>query len=495
MEYCKNCGNKLKEDAQFCGECGTAIKISEDTSAQSGTQVLKKLTPKQKKKMAIIAISTLLLLFVGHQLFQFVFSKERLINSFEEALLENNSKKMAKLLTADDKKLEVDEKAVEGFMKYFEENPEQITATVSMLKQQSDSLDTNKEDKSELENFAENFFELNMVQLDHNGTFLFYDKYQLSIPTVYVEIETNYKDTKLYVDGEEIGEATEPDYKKTFGPFLPGIHKIEAVLNSDIVDLKYEEEIFISGAVSKDFVYAQLEAEEVTFVLPNDGSTNEIVKLYINGKDTEINLLETPTFGPVLLDGSMTWQVETELPWGTIKTEEQPITDDYIYVSYVTTDLRDSIINTVHEYLSQMPLAYTTLDTSNVTTATERVKEWIIEEANDEKEYEIASKIQYLSSSFDLGSISVSYKDGQWTADVSAMSYYNQDEFYVGNQPELTEDTITRSYDLIYDEKSKKWLVDYFSYIWFFSDDNLKELKVENPEVYTSTWAAESTDS
>lgn len=86
MEYCKNCGNKLKEDAQFCGECGTAIKISEDTSAQSGTQVLKKLTPKQKKKMAIIAISTLLLLFVGHQLFQFVFSKERLINSFEEAL-------------------------------------------------------------------------------------------------------------------------------------------------------------------------------------------------------------------------------------------------------------------------------------------------------------------------------------------------------------------------------------------------------------------------
>src|SRR5690606_23605186 len=100
----------------------------------------------------------------------------------------------------------IDEKSIAGLMEYFDENPDQIKNVITNLKNQSKTIDNFKEDKKDYRGYG-------LVRLAHDGKFLFYDKYELKIESVYLTVETNYKDTVIYVDNNEVGKADEPYFR------------------------------------------------------------------------------------------------------------------------------------------------------------------------------------------------------------------------------------------------------------------------------------------
>lgn len=500
MKFCKECGQSLSENALFCKECGTLVgsHSSTPTEVQPSapthiTQGPKKPMSKKTKIMLVSVAVAIILLFGAHKIVESIMSQDRLIEQLETALLEKDNKAVAELLTTNDKKMKIDEKSVEGLMLFYKENPDQVNEVITALKNQSTAINKAKKEKegnSFLDSLQNGYFGYNFITLEQEGKFLFYDKYELNIESVYLTLHTNYQDTILSVNGVEVGKADTVEFNGTFGPFLPGYHTVKGTLKTDFVDLNQEELIFLDGSESKVDVGVYIEAQEVTVELP---SYENSAKLYINGKDVGINLSEQNTFGPVLTDGSMSFFVEVELPWGKVRTEEKAIDNYYVTVSFLHDELKNDIMETIHLYNQEWPQAYTTADTSVVTTATQSLKDLIFTEASNDRNSDYALKVQYVGTNFDLDSFYLSNDGGEWTSVVDAKVIRNSDYFYVGEENiELEENNDSREYHLVFDTNENKWLIQNIYSSWGFNDGNIKEYEVTEVKEFTSLWANKS---
>ncbi len=493
MKYCKNCGKELKEGAQFCKECGTSVQEQNNTTISQNNHVpeRKPMSPKQKKWI-IAGIAVAVLLISAYKIGDIFYSKERLINNFEEALIAHDEKEVAKLLHSTDKKLEINKDTVKAFVNYYKENPDEIKTTVETLRRQSTVTNAERE--------AENYEDFlgtatdEMVNLAQNGKVLFYDKYELIIDSVYLNVATNYKDTELYIDKEKVGKSDTADFEKIYGPYIPGIHDVEAKLKTDFVDLVVEDKITVQDGETQT-VDLYLEGENVHIDTSIDPEEIDLKgKMYVNGKDVEINPFQEQEFGPVLTDGTMKVVVETELPWGIIKTKEKVIESNYIKVNLgeheeTQKTIMDTVVKSNRESLS----AFTTGKTSDMTVATDNLKESVQEEIDRLKDYDELFKGKYISTSFDLDSFNVFYEDKAWIANVAVLIKSQSDYYYEGDTPELEDNDDSYEVKLIYDEKAKKWLVDSLNYT-YFNDENVKEVKEESPKEHTTKETASTTE-
>ncbi|WP_273124200.1 zinc ribbon domain-containing protein [Bacillus weihaiensis] len=495
MKFCKECGHNMKEEAQFCNSCGTPVKQTKKSSDPSQVrQTVKQPLSKKTKRLLIISGVAIVLLFAGYKVGGALTSETRLIEKFEKALLENDSKAVAKLLSSNDKKVTIDEKSVKGLLKYYKENPEQVRGTIDVLENQSRVLKTANTSKDfSIEDMFNEFASSSMINLEKDGKILFYDKYELNIDPVYLQLGTNYKDTVLFVDGKEVGKADQPEYEATFGPFLPGYHDVEAKLKTDFIDLAIKEEIFLDEYNDKQSEYIEIEADEVTVSLP-EGIKK--ASLLINGKDVGVNPIENPTFGPVLTDGTMKIQVVSELPWGKTTSKETPITSDYVQVNILSEETQDQLMDTVHNYYTQYGEAYTKMDASKVTTATKALVDSIMREAKNDKEYKYNRKIKYISTNFDLDNVQIEKLEDHWAAYITGETKSNVAYGYDGSDLEMEEYENGCNFQLIYDEDKKNWLLNEVNSAYYYDLEaaNTKELKVKEPITYTTDWTIESED-
>lgn len=506
MRFCQECGSQLQEVAAYCNHCGTIQKInsipveindrvvmveqiSEPTSqgvphVGGVHHTAPPTSPKQplskKKKIFLYSGLLAIILLIGlHFVLLNYFSPKRMIENFEQALIDGNAKTIANLLSSDDEKLKINEVEVKSFVKYYQEYPEEINTTVSDLKNQLQQIENSSQPTSHMNR---------LVFLKKEGQFLFYDQYKLVIPGVYIEISTNYQDTALYVDEQEVGKAEFDDFSQIYGPFIPGIHTVEAKLKTDYVDLSMDKEVIIDGSENVA-VNVFLDGDEVVF---NLGNFDGMATLFINGKEIDKDFVEDPTFGPILVDGSMSFSVEAELPWGTVKTEESPIDEQNINVSFINEDLKKSLMTTVHTFNSERVLVRTSADGSKLTTATEEIKNDLIFIAEYDKERSYALKVKHKSTAFDLDSFGLEYAPSEdvWYAYVSAKPLWESDYYNIEQGANgLKVETEAYDYVLMYDEVQGKWLVDSESYSAFFNEENVKEIEVENPIQVTSKWA------
>ncbi|MDQ1144134.1 putative membrane protein YvbJ [Bacillus sp. SORGH_AS 510] len=497
MKYCKECGQELKEGGQYCNECGTPVDTTitqpnpqGPTIPQTNQSMTRLPMTKKNKKLLVVAGTALVILIGGYKTGEALTSKDRLINKFETALVEKDAAAAAKLLSSDDKKAELNEKTVKGFMKYFEKHPEEVTDLIRTLKTESKLMDQTNNTNPELNQLASDFLDEGFVTLEMDGKFLFFDKYRLTVPTVYLALSTNYKNSNLYIDGKKLGKSNKPNFEHTYGPFLPGIYKIKADLKTDFVDLVKEDEILLNDSKEEASLY--LEGENVTVDL-GMGEANTAIKgkLFINGKDVKVNPFANPTFGPVLTDGSMKLAVEAETPWGKIKTAEVPIKDSDIYLNLGSNEsFQIQIMDQIMKFTDQYLTAITSGTTNNLTTATSNLKNKTQEFIKSEAEYQEMYQGQHLSTTFDLNSFQVSNIDGVWSVNVDTSEKYNEDYFYSEDTPSLEETEHQNSYNLVYDEKNKNWLIDNLDDAWSFDDENTKVVKVDKPKTYVTSGTA-----
>ncbi|PAD69287.1 hypothetical protein CHH83_09075 [Bacillus sp. 7586-K] len=492
MLFCNECGTQLKEGAAFCPSCGTVVKGQAPATTQISQQPVPAQKMAKKTKMLLIGIgAAVILLFGAYKTGETLTDKNRMIESFEKALIDGDQKKVAKLLHSDDPQLTISESSVKGFVSYYKKHPDEVSDLIDNLEEQSKYLDnhTYRSSNDLIDFFAEGNLDNGVINLKKDGkTALFFDKYTLEVEEVFVTITTNYKDTQLSFDGKEIGKADEDDFQHTYGPYLPGNYKVQATLKTDFVDLKKSENISLVNSGNEVELDMYLDGEDVTV---NLDSFDPSVKatLFIDGKDVKINPIETPTFGPVLVDGTMNIQVEATLPWGKVKTAEIPITDREVPVNLgQSSELQDAIFNQIATYSTENLVAFTTGSTNKLTTVTDSYKDVIAESIAYSQEMEQYYKGQYLGTIFALDSLNVYFSEDKWVADVEVLQSYNEGLYYEGVTPELEKVEVNRRYSLEYNEKQKKWLINGMESSFGYGTDHVKEIKEKDPKMYQTNW-------
>lgn len=492
MGFCKGCGTNKKEGEHFCQNCGKPfeqqiVQSAEQAVTTNSRREQKSPMTKKKKTVVISVIAAIVVLFGGYQYGKAVTDKNKVIDDFEGALINEDEKKVASFLTSTDPSLKIGEKDVKGFVSYFKKNPDERKDVIQFLKRQSASMD------GSAVSVLGNELEDSPIKLNKNGkTALIFDKYSVQVDPVYVNISTNYKDTDLYINGKKIDTATSDDFKDTYGPYLPGTYKIEGKLKADFVDLVAKENVELTNTVDTENVNLSLDGSDVT-VYTGIEEAEISSNVLIDGKDVGVDLAINDTFGPVLTEGSMKLQVKAKLPWGEATTANQAIDGSEVYVNFGTdTKTQDALIDTIVSSTKGWLSAYTTQDPSKAVNVTANQLASLKEQISDNQNSSQLYKNKYIGTTFNLDDMDIRYEDGDWMATVYGLQEYEEDYYYQGETPEMSKENNFMEYTLIYDEKQEKWLVHDASSTYGELSKKVKEVMEDKPKMYQTSVSSSS---
>ncbi|MCY8835917.1 zinc ribbon domain-containing protein [Bacillus atrophaeus] len=476
MFFCKECGQKNNEGAKFCKECGTpiggsSIQANKETASTAETrQAPRKPIPKKTIILWSSIAAACVILFAAYKTGAYLNSKDRLVDKFEQAVNNEDKDKIASLLTPVNDKLKLTKNNVKPFLAYLKDHPDKKNELFASLRDET----AQKE----------------IVYAEKDGkSLLVFDHYDLKIAPVYFEVTSNYKNTDLYVNKEDAGSVKKADQAQTLGPYIPGEYTVSAKLKNDVVDLVKKEEIQAVGDNSFH-VDLSLEADDVTFSLADDIKDGK-GELLINGKSIHKDPFKSVTYGPLLTDGSMTAAVEAEFPWGKTKTAGVPIDSKGMELTLIPDqDTQETIMNTIVKTTKQYSKALSDGNTAQITEASASWKAEVKDNVDSMKNTDSYLKDKYLETDFDLDTFALSQKnDGTWQAAVTGKELHQSANYNDYTKPEMSDESPSYEYLLSYDKKQKKWIFEDAESTFDSAGTNIKKIKNDNAETYTSAWA------
>ncbi|QHS23039.1 zinc-ribbon domain-containing protein [Virgibacillus sp. MSP4-1] len=480
MNYCKECGHSLKENARFCAECGTEVSKPQPTgvppqqehsqSTQPHRKTRKPWTKKQKLA-ALVTGLTILLLVIGYQAGAALTDKDRLIEKFNEAIKDQDNQKVADMLTSSDSALSISEDTVKPMVSYFNENEDYHEFVIDSLKNQSEILEQNEDNYDNPHLFS--------LKKDGKTAFLF-DNYNIVIKPFYFNVGTNLPETTIYLEGEKVATTDSESLEQEIGPVLPGTYELKTTFENDFVTLENHREIELIDLSDQNlYTEVYLEAGDVYLNTDYDHLASK-VSYYVNDEVVESDE-DGARFGPISMDGSATAHAVLEFPWGEIETEQIEIDDDSINLpvdSLFSESVKNDIMNAVHTYAQDWANAYQELDHSQFSNVSDELLEVLSEDIAQMKDANMKWVGTYKSSLFDLDSFDLEYNDETYTAIVETSLHYNSATVSADDEEVKKENKeYEREYELTYDESNNAWVVnDYYSLFWGYSAENEKEL-------------------
>ncbi|MGY0434366.1 zinc ribbon domain-containing protein [Bacillus rugosus] len=473
--FCKECGQKNNEGAKFCKECGTPIggssrQANKETASTAETrQAPRKPIPKKTIVLWSSIAAACVILFAAYKTGAYFTSKDRLVDKFEEAVNDEDKEQIASLLTPVNDKLKLTKNNVKPFLTYLKDHPDKKDELFASLRAETAQKD--------------------IVYAEKDGkSLLVFDHYDLKIAPVYFEVTSNYKNTDLYVNKEDAGSVKKADQAQTLGPYIPGEYTVSAKLKNDVVDLVKKEDIQAVGDNSFR-VDLSLEADDVTFRLADDIKSGK-GDLLINGKSIHKDPFKPVSYGPLLTDGSMTASVEAEFPWGKTKTAGVPIDQKEMELTLIPDqDTQETVMNTIVKTTKQYSKALSDGNTAQMTEAGAKWKAETKDTVDSMKNTDSYLKDKYLETDFDLDTFALSQKnDGTWQVSVTGKELHQSSSYNGYSKPEMTDDSPSYEYILSYDKKQKKWIFEDAESTFESSGSNIKKIKNDKPETYTSAW-------
>ncbi|WP_053218247.1 zinc ribbon domain-containing protein [Virgibacillus senegalensis] len=470
MKFCNQCGTKIDTDKKFCTECGAPLTNNDQSSVEKQIQSTPSnqpqpakrasskapMSPKKKKKVIIIGSAVAVVLATVYFIGAYFTSQERLVDAFEDAVVEGDAEKIADLLSFRNQELKIANEDAEAFVKYLEANPEDGDVLVESVKKQSEAY---KGNKANAEDEVLEFLvggEESLVRLEQDGKFLFFDRYQLYIEPIYVQLHTEFQGTKLYKGDEELVEASSNDFSKEVGPFLPGIYTFSAEYKHEYMDVKEEQEVELTPYDNHSTINLSVNGGTVYFDSAFDDSVNSNV--IINGESVDFNVFSDEAFGPVALDGSMEMAVQAEFPWGTMTTEAVALENDYFPIEFAMNDaLQKSLVDAIATHYTSYMKALEKGDVALI----ENMSEDLMADFKNELDYrqvedyiytKETTKLEMDTDNFSL----ISTEDGLLST-VYLKETGKEGFYYQADDPQLTEEESYLIYELVYQDDN--WVV------------------------------------
>lgn len=472
MKYCTQCGNQMEDNALFCTKCGASFGNSKGVENKPTTQKsVRKLTKKQKTLVVIsiiIALAAIIFFSTGF----YLNSKKRVVANFTSALTQKNTKTLEKYVVCSDPRLKIDEKSITCLMKIMDKNPNMVSQIINDINTQSNNMDTKAILKAAFNNDSNN---PHIFTLKKKGKkFFFFDNYVFELKPYFIDVDTNFKGTAIYVDDKESGTSKEDGDKVKVGPLIPGEHAIKLDLKTNYADINASQDVDVVPGDDNDNII------EVTIPLKADyikiDSNFNDAKVFLNGKNTNITVTDCDKLGPVPMDGTAKIYLSKSFPWGDSKSKEMEISDSNISLDVDADDnLKQQLMAAVNAYNLSWIQATIARDVSKINNATDDQKEKIKNDIDDMIENQRLYTGKLVKTDYDLDSVKVCFENGKYQAVISDKEYYNDSYYNEGESaPECTDNDDTWEYTLIYDESSKKWLADSSSSGYDFNSENVK---------------------
>ena len=295
-----------------------------------------------------------------------------------------------------------------------------------------------------------------VITLEQEGSFLMFDRYKLFVEPIYFTLETAFAGTTLYNGDTELAEASNNDFSKQVGPFLPGIYTFSAEYKNDYLDLKQEEEIEVTPYNNNDTYYLSVDAGVVHFDTILDESVPS--RLIINGEKVEFNVFTGEPFGPVTFDGSMEVAIEADFPWGTATTKTLPLENEYFLVEFpMDKKMEESLGEALENYYISNADALNNKDITLIENLSENLKEDVSDELYRYSDEEYIFEKNITNLEMDMDNFYLVNTDEGLQMTVYVRETLKSDYYHQEDEADIYEKEIIWEYTLLY--QKDEWTI------------------------------------
>ncbi|TFE19703.1 zinc ribbon domain-containing protein [Cohnella luojiensis] len=476
----------LREYA-FCPECGTPVvpneisaTIAPDMQPYASGQptavppIVHPANPavalSKKAKILIASGVVVILLLVGvYFLGKYLTDEQRLLDRFESAIEDGKADKLFDMLSASNSDTPFDQKTVDGIVKYLGSNKESLLTVMEQLKAEAKQLEA-----GDAETFANDadaaFLYLNMK---NKKRWLIYNDYELKVKRYMIPVQTNFEGAKILVNGQEAATASGDGSSIEVGPFLPGEYEIKSVYEGEYTTLENKETVSLFPMASyEDSVKLVLEGDYV-HVYSNYSNS----RIFINGKDIGLAVEDGKEIGPIAIDGSNKMYVETEFPWGEIKSEEFAVDTDQLEfnVSELNDAMKEEIMSSAYDFVTSWMAAFQARDINALRHVhSDRVADFTeyFTDMVDSDEYYMGELHRI---TFDLDGFDVNqYSESEYTVSVKAQVDYSEIFYYSEYETDPVPVAGTNYTEYVLQYVDGQWLVSGWSPSYDVGTENTK---------------------
>ncbi|MGG3271398.1 zinc ribbon domain-containing protein [Priestia aryabhattai] len=314
MGYCKNCGHQLVEGHQFCAECGqsmaTSAEVNVNSQEENSNQNYRQTNGMSKKSKVLTASIIMAAALLGGSYYaidKFITSPRAVAEGFVDAVQANDIQKVKKYVNEGQIELKATDEQTKSFITYLHKNPKVLSSIDDGLSEQS----TNYEEKTSISKDEASPY----AQLQRDGKkWGIFDNYTVRIHPAYATVMSSADATTIYLDDQKEGSVN-ADKEKKIGPFLPGTHKIKAIVKNEFGNIEDQQTIDSSEdeEASADFDWSE---HSVYVYSDYDDAT-----LYVNGKSTDTEIGDIDSIGPLPTDGSVKMYAKREFTSGMKKSK------------------------------------------------------------------------------------------------------------------------------------------------------------------------------
>ncbi|MCR6112250.1 hypothetical protein HXA35_18120 [Bacillus sp. A301a_S52] len=420
MNYCKHCGAEQQEDKRFCPSCGGDLHSAE-TTASSPLRHGKSNT--KQKKIVAAGLIGIIVLFGVYKTGDALADGTKIIEQFRTAVEEKDHDTVLQYLHLEGTDQPLTEDHAKDLINFYHEHAHAMNGLNHYLDEKREWMQRDSNTLSAAHGASSGLAALTFEQTGKR--WFLYDRYEFVLQAIPLQVEVHQEEVSFKVDGDPVDYELTADGLYDLGAFAPGNYEITADLATDFVEL--EHSIHTSHFFDAP-VYLQFNVDDIELTANVDEA-----ELFINGETTNLVIgRDANLVGPVLLDGSMTFHIEKETPFGQVAS--LPIQADRSYLD-LYLEASDSLLEDVQSDLE----ALLTEHSANL--------------------YEMTNnRIQVLENVhlFKEGSY-IEQTGSQWWLYLQVTEDWQQDESWYDDDIALVPYEEAYYYELLYNTGSESW--------------------------------------
>lgn len=386
-----------------------------------------------KNKFYLVILCTIIFIFslalVGFFIGRSSTSLDRTLDNFASAVKSLDESKLRKIVLDNDKK--VKKELLKPLINYYDGNSLKIEATVNKLKNTGESDD------------------FRLIKKDY---FIF-SKYYLQIKKYKVTLNSNFSEGMFYLSLNDDKMDSENINKIKSGESIinvyPGVYTIKGNLPSDYCEIQTSKDTLIMSDKIEN-----LDFNAIYFSIESDFNDADI---YINNEETNIKVSDNKKIGPILADGSNTVHIQTDSPFGILKSEEKQITNvPNIKLNAIieSDELFDDIEEKIQDFYKSVFKALNSEHKDEIKCSTDSVKQKIFDILST-KYFILKNKYDIKNMNIDKDKSVISYDGEDYKGIIVVTINYDVSKRFFGiNKSENTKNFFTR---IIYENDT--WII------------------------------------